>query len=64
MISSNTRNISSNELVFDQLDNSASAETLSSSIDKIQSLDKAQVKVYMGIGYFLVSSIVTILLFL
>lgn len=59
MLSSNTQNFTSNELILDQINQSSS-----SSLDRMKNLDKGQFKVYMGIGYFFVSSIVTLLLFL
>jgi hypothetical protein len=63
MLSSNTQNIKSHDLALDDLDTAKSTRSIANYIEKIKSLEVEQLKLYLGIGYFFVSAVVTILLF-
>ena len=60
----NIQNLETSELTIDDVNHSETKRALNSVISKISDTDVEQVKIYLGVVYFVALSLVTLTLFL
>ncbi len=60
----NMQNLETSELTIDDINHSETKRVLNSVISKISDTDVEQVKIYLGVVYFVALALVTITLFL
>ena len=64
MLDLNNQYIESSEIVFDKVSPSKTENRISKAFTKFKSLEVELIKIYLGIEYFLLSSLALALLFL